>query len=206
MVLPALATSSEISKFHVRRFACGNYFWLAAYDHQTILVRQIHASTKGLAMRFLSRFGVIFSLSAACAQAQTLLPLSVRESARRTARTYPLDSAYAFGADSIVLVFRDSALTPESERTGAWVFGPAATKTEADGCPPEKVLGRRITRAAWTELRRPKRLQMVIIRIRGPRVGDPLESMDEQSVDFYYPKHQLTGPWIGDRSAGRNKK
>ena len=79
------------------------------------------------------------------------------------------------------------------------MFGPPATKAEADGCPPEKVLGRRLARLVWTQLGKPAELQVVIVRVHGPWVGDPLDTADQVTENLYYPRFQLTGPWVGDR-------
>lgn len=129
--------------------------------------------------------------------AQRPLPIAVTRVAVRVAKSYPLDSAVQYGRDSIVLVFRDSTFTSDRLEAGTWMFGPPATKAEADGCPPEKVLGRRIAREVWSALGKPRQLQQVIVRIRGPRVGDEFD-YTEMQWDFYYPRFQLTGQWVGD--------
>lgn len=151
--------------------------------------------------------GVI--LSFACvpllAHAQRPLAHSATRAAARASTPYPLDSAYAFGADSIVLVLRDQTLTQKRQAAGTWMFGPPATKAEADGCPPEKVLGRRIARATWAALDKPKGLKFIMVRVRGPWDGDPLLSRTQLVEDFYYSYEQLAGPWIGDSSGGTAK-
>ena len=61
-----------------------------------------------------------------------------------------------------------------------------------------EALGRRNVRAALTELGRPLGLQLVIVRVHGPKVGDPIDSVEEITMALGYPRFQLTGPWIGD--------
>lgn len=129
--------------------------------------------------------------------AQRPLPVAIARIAARAAKPYPMDSAVQYGLDSIVLVFRDSTLTEEREAAGTWMFGPPVTKAEADGCPPEKVLGRRIAREVWAALGKPPTFGVAIVRIRGPRVDNGDEST-ELEWNFYYPRFQLTGRWVGD--------
>ncbi len=132
------------------------------------------------------------------ASSQVPLTSPLRATVQRTAGAYPLTSAIAFGRDSIVLAFADSSLTDRARRTGTWMFGPPTTKAEADGCPPEKVLGRRIARELWRTLGKPSTLKLVIVRIDGPWIEDSTGSQTKESSALYYPRFQLTGPWVGD--------
>src|SRR5438128_751622 len=102
---------------------------------------------------------------AATTKAQSVLPASTKAAAQRVAGPYPLSSAHRFGRDSIVLVFRDSKLTADALHANTWMFGPPTTKAEEDGCPREKVLGRRIARAVWTELGRPTLRERIVVRV-----------------------------------------
>lgn len=141
---------------------------------------------------------------AAPVAAQSSAPPAIRAAAQRAAGSYPLDTAYLFGRDSLVLVFRDSSLTPSASRGGTWMFGPPTTKAEDDGCPPQKVLGRRIARAAWTTMGRPRQLRHVEVRVHGPETPDPTDENATLSTSWslYYPRFQLDGPWVGDQPAG----
>jgi hypothetical protein len=143
--------------------------------------------------------GVALTCGSASVEAQQPVARNVRAQLQRAAGPYPLDSAYALGRDTVVLVLRDSTLTTAASEAGSWMFGPPTTEAEEDGCPPEKVLGRRLARIVWTELGKPADLQLVIVRVRGPMTGRPLESMRKLTVDLFYPRLQLTGPWVGDR-------
>lgn len=131
-------------------------------------------------------------------KAQRPLSSPIVRVAERVARPYPMDSTVQYGRDSILLVFLDSTLTAERSEAGTWMFGPPATKAEADGCPPEKVLGRRIAREVWAALGKPRDLGQVIVRVRGPRVGEESDYTQTEWI-FYYPLFQLTGPWVGDK-------
>ncbi len=164
---------------------------------KSALNRQLFQSSSMIRLLF---FAALMLLPA-CMPAQSPLPATIGRVALRAARSYPMDSAVHYGRDSIVLVFRDSSLTPERRDAGTWMFGPPATKAEADGCPPEKVLGRRIARAVWSAMGKPTQLQQVVVRIRGPRVGDAFD-YTEIASDLYYPRMQLAGRWVGD-SIGR---
>ena len=117
------------------------------------------------------------------------LRVPVQEKAGR----YPLGGFAFFGRDSIILVFVDSNYTGASRLAGTWMFGPAVTPVEADGCPPEKVIGRQIARVLFRALGRPGALKTVIVAVHGTR------GLDRWSVSkmYFYPE-QLTGKWAGD--------
>ncbi|MHB1095294.1 MAG: hypothetical protein ACYC3F_03900 [Gemmatimonadaceae bacterium] len=149
--------------------------------------------------RTLLTFSVALNFVGVTGEAQKPIAHIVHVQLQRAVGSYPLDSSYALGRNTVVLVLRDSTLTAAASDAGTWMFGPPTTKAEEDGCPPEKVLGRRLARIVWTELGRPADLQLVIVRVRGPRSGNPLERMSQLTVDLFYPRFQLTGPWVGDR-------
>ena len=71
------------------------------------------------------------------------------------AANYPFAGFRMLGRDSVLLVFEDSTLTVAGLRAHTWMFGPPVTTAEADSCPPEKVLGRKIARAFWNAAGRP---------------------------------------------------
>ena len=142
--------------------------------------------------------------SAASAAAQTPLafgPLEPPAALSATLRTtvvekasqYPFAGFRLFGRDSVLLVFDDSTLTGRALETGTWMFGPPVTTAEADSCPPEKVLGRRIARLFWDRSGRPADMQLIMVAVRGTK------GIDRWTVStMYYPRHQLDGPWAGD--------
>ncbi|MFA6165473.1 MAG: hypothetical protein WC700_02580 [Gemmatimonadaceae bacterium] len=150
-------------------------------------------------LKTLCSLGLALTLASATSEAQQPIARNVHAQLQRAAGPYPLDSAYALGRDTVVLVLRDSTLTPATAAAGSWMFGPPPTKAEEDGCPPEKVLGRRLARIVWTELGTPADLQLVIVRVQGPLTGSPLGSMIQVTENLFYPRFQLTGPWVGDR-------
>ena len=124
------------------------------------------------------------------------LPPALRDSIIAKARPYPFLGYRLFGSDSALLVFEDSTLTTAATRASAWMFGPPVTAAEADSCPPEKVLGRRIARVFWRGLGRPAELQTLVVAVRGTK------GIDRWTViTMYYYKPQLVGQWAGDPSS-----
>lgn len=116
---------------------------------------------------------------------------------QRVAADYRVDSAYF--VDSIAyVVFQDSTLTTAASDSGTWMFGPKTTVAENDGCPPKKVLGRKIARALWTSLGKPEWLEEVRVVVIGPLVDTSIDEKDQATWTFNYPRFQLTGPWVGD--------
>lgn len=74
-----------------------------------------------------------------------------------------------------------------------WMFGPAVTAAEADSCPPEKVLGRKIARVLFRFLDRPAAMQQIVVAVHGTN------GKDRWTVeDMYYYREQLEGRWAGD--------
>ncbi len=149
-------------------------------------------------LKTLSSVGLALTLASTAVEAQQQVARNVHAQVQRAAGPYPLDSAYALGRDTVVLVLRDSTLTTAASEADTWMFGQPTTEAEEDGCPPEKVLGRRLARIVWSELGKPADLQLVIVRVQGPMTGT-IESMRKVTVDLFYPRFQLTGPWVGDR-------
>ena len=149
-------------------------------------------------LKTLSSVGLALTLASTTVEAQQQVARNVHAQVQRAAGPYPLDSAYALGRDTVVLVLRDSTLTTAASEADTWMFGQPTTEAEEDGCPPEKVLGRRLARIVWSELGKPADLQLVIVRVQGPMTGT-IESMRKVTVDLFYPRFQLTGPWVGDR-------
>lgn len=107
---------------------------------------------------------------------------------------YPFVGFQLFGRDSALLVFEDSTLTAAASGANTWMFGPPVTTAEADGCPPEKVLGRRIARVFWAGWGRPTQAQHVMVAVRGTVGRDKWTA-----VTMYCLPSQLDGPWAGDR-------
>jgi hypothetical protein len=118
---------------------------------------------------------------------------ALRDSLQAKAGRYPFVGFLMFGRDSALLVFEDSAYHADAVREGKWMFGPPVTAAEADSCPPEKVLGRKIARVLWRGLDRPTSLQNVMIAVRGSQGIDKWSS----TRMYFYPS-QLTGRWAGD--------
>lgn len=117
----------------------------------------------------------------------------LRQAVVQKAGKYPLVGFRLFGRDSALLVFDDSALTADALGAKKWTFGPPVTAEEADGCPPEKVLGRKIARVFWRGWGRPPETQYVMVAVRGTR------GRDRWTVNtMYYLHGQLEGPWAGD--------
>jgi len=74
------------------------------------------------------------------------------------------------------------------------MFVPPVTAEEAGGCPPQKVLGRRIARELWRRRGQAIALDQVIVRVHGSTGLDRLSH-----EDMYYGRADLEGPWVGDR-------
>ena len=115
------------------------------------------------------------------------------DSIRAIARTYPFVGFKLFGSDSALLVFEDSMLTAVALDAGKWMFGPPPQAAELDGCPAQKVLGRKIARAFWRSSGRPASLQNVMVQVRGTTGIDKWTS-----TTMYYHRPDLVGQWAGD--------
>ena len=73
------------------------------------------------------------------------------------------------------------------------MFGPPVTDAEADGCPPEKVLGRKIARVLWRGLGRPSELKYIMVTVRGTT------GVDRWTTNtMYFHRSQLEDVWAGD--------
>src|SRR5439155_16778546 len=96
-------------------------------------------------------------------------------------------------SDSALLVFDDSTLTADNLHAERWMFGPPVTAAEADSCPPEKVLGRKIARVFWRASGRPKQMQKVIVAVKGTT---GIDRWTAESMYFY--RSQLANVWAGD--------
>jgi hypothetical protein len=127
-------------------------------------------------------------------QPPSALGVAQRDAVVEMAGGYRLIGFQLFGRDSALLVFDDSTLTDAALRANTWMFGPPVTTAEADGCPPEKVLGRRIARVFWAGWGRPAETQHVMVAVRGTIGRDRWTA-----VTMYYLPSQLDGPWAGDR-------
>jgi hypothetical protein len=114
------------------------------------------------------------------------------DSLRAKAGQYPF-AGYRFIGDSALLVFEDSTMTAAAVTSHTWMFGPPTTKAEEDGCPPEKVLGRRLARIFWRGAAKDSGVKIVMVAVHGTKGGDrwTAETM------FYYPS-QLEGAWAGE--------
>jgi hypothetical protein len=121
----------------------------------------------------------------------TLAPALV-DSLRAKAGHYPL-VGYRFTGDSALLVFQDSTLTGAALTSNTWMFGPPTTKAEEDGCPPEKVLGRRLARIFWRGAAKDSGAKIVMVAVHGTKGPDRWSS----ETMFYYPS-QLEGAWVGE--------
>jgi len=74
-----------------------------------------------------------------------------------------------------------------------WMFGPPTTAAEADSCPPEKVLGRKLARLLWRGLNKPRELHYIIVAVHGTKDRDRFTV-----YTMYYQRGQLEAPWVGD--------
>src|SRR3954471_7775914 len=89
------------------------------------------------------------ALVSARVDAQAAVTPAARAEMQAIAKRYPLLEVRLGSGKSAEIVFEDSSLTPDRSARGLWTFGPPVTAAEADGCPPDKVLGRRVARAFW---------------------------------------------------------
>jgi hypothetical protein len=125
----------------------------------------------------------------------TLAP-EVRAAVEQKAASYPFEGYRLFAKDSILLVFVDSSLTAIGLSSHTWMFGPPVTAAEADSCPPEKVLARKIARTFWRSQGRPANLQYMIVAVRGTTGPDRWTA-----TAMYFQKSQLAQAWAGDPGA-----
>lgn len=126
-------------------------------------------------------------------QPASTMDAKLRAAVQKQAGVYPLEGFAFFDRDSVMLVFIDSSYTGAAVKAGKWMFGPPATAAELDGCPGDKVLGRKIARALFRAMGRPAALQQVVVTVRGA-VG-----IDRWSAsDLHYDRERLTAKWEGD--------
>jgi hypothetical protein len=126
-------------------------------------------------------------------RAPASLAAQVRAAIEQRAGSYQFEGYRTFAKDSALLVFVDSTLTATALSSRTWMFGPPVTTAEADGCPAEKVLARKIARTFWRSWGRPAKVQYVIVAVRG--TAGP----DRWTATFmYFQKSQLAQAWAGD--------
>ena len=136
---------------------------------------------------------VLIGGSTAAAQG-TESPDSLRVRLQRIAGAYPIRAVEFFARDSARVVVEDSARTVDAVQAGTWMFGPPVTAAEADSCPPQKVLGRRIARELWRQQGRTLGLEEIVVRVHGSSGRDRLSY-----VDMAYGRAELDGQWAGDQ-------
>ena len=125
--------------------------------------------------------------------AQAVVSPQLTAQLQAKAGRYPLRQVKIFARDSALLVFEDSAYTSAAAHNGTWMFGPKVTPEEADRCPAERVLGRKIARVFWRGVGKDLGVQQVVVRVHGST------SLDRWSFsDMYYYRDQLEGRWAGD--------
>jgi hypothetical protein len=128
------------------------------------------------------------------AQSAVGAPHSLTPRLQAVAGSYPVHDVEFFGRDSVRIDVEDSSRTVSAVRAHAWMFGPPVTAAEAAGCPPQKVLGRRIARELWRSQVHTIALELVIVRVHGTSGLDRLSY-----EDMYYRPADLDAPWAGDQ-------
>src|ERR671934_182481 len=129
-------------------------------------------------------------------ESPSMLAVALRDSVIRKGAPYPFRGFRTFGRDSALLVFEDSTMRAEDLHAHTWMFGPPVTAAEADSCPPEKVLGRKIARVFWRGLGKPTQMQYIMIAVVGTK------GIDRWTTDImYFHRPQLDGRWAGDPGA-----
>ena len=158
--------------------------------------RGVHLEMKA-AMRPRHLFGaacvLLLTTPRVRSEAQGLVTPALSGALQQKAGRYLLKNVAILAHDSAFLVFQDSALTADGLRAHTWMFGPKVSEAEADGCPPEKVLGRKIARLFWRRLGKGQGMQLVVVRVEGTKGIDKLTR-----YDMYYFPAQLQGRWAGD--------
>ena len=127
----------------------------------------------------------------------TLAP-QVRAAIELKAGSYQFEGYRLFAKDSALLVFVDSSLTATGLRAHTWIFGPPVAAAEADSCPPEKVLARKLARTFWRRQGRPAELQYMIVAVRGTTGPDRWTA-----TSMYFQNFQLAQAWAGDPAPSR---
>ncbi|MEP7001298.1 MAG: hypothetical protein ABI969_12515 [bacterium] len=121
------------------------------------------------------------------------LTAHVRAAIEQKAGSYQFEGYRVFAKDSALLVFVDSSLTAAALDSNTWMFGPLVSVAEADSCPPEKVLARKIARIFWRSRGRPAKLQYMIVAVRGTTGRDRWTAKS-----MYFQNFQLSRAWAGD--------
>lgn len=145
------------------------------------------------------------ALLAARAHAQAAITPAARAELQAVAGRYPLLEVRVDHGKSAEIIFEDSSLTPDRHARGTWMFGPPVTAAEAAGCPPEKVLGRRIARAFWRSTGRATRIDTITVIVQSvyARAIGPSSLM---RVGMIYTRAELEGPWAGDTLSLRSSR
>jgi hypothetical protein len=125
--------------------------------------------------------------------APSSLAPEVRAAIEQKAGPYQFEGLRLFAKDSALLVFVDSGLTFTGLSSHTWMFGPSVSVAEADSCPPEKVLARKIARIFWRSWGRPAEVQYMIVAVRGTKGPDRWTA-----TTMYFQKFQLEQAWAGD--------
>lgn len=141
------------------------------------------------------------SCSSAVAAQAAIATTALRAHLQSVAGRYPIQDIEFFDRDSARIIVEDPSRTAKAVMEGRWMFGPPVTTEEADGCPPQKVLGRRIARELWRRQGKVSGLEQIIVRVRGTSGIDRLSY-----ADLYYGRPELDGPWIGDRPAPSQRR
>lgn len=85
------------------------------------------------------------------------------------------------------------------------MFGPPVTAAEAAGCPPEKVLGRRIARAFWRTTGRATGIDTVTVIVQSVYVT-AIGPSSLMRVGMIYTRSELEGAWAGDTLRTRSSR
>lgn len=132
------------------------------------------------------------ALLPAAARAQAAVPPALPAELQAVAGPYPVVGVTIVPGAAARVVVEDSSIAAVTVDGPRWMLGPPVTAAEADGCPPEKVLGRRIARALWRGAARQAGADAVVVEVRGTGAAR------FQAVHMYYYRPQLERSWAGD--------
>ncbi|HSB55708.1 MAG TPA: hypothetical protein VLD58_15210 [Gemmatimonadales bacterium] len=141
------------------------------------------------------RLAVATALITGPLQAQRPVQPGVVRELQALAGAYPLLAATEYPPDSAVLIFEDSSLAPDHQRPGQWMFGPPVTEEEAAGCPPPKVLGRKLARLLYRRTGKAAPLKTIVVEVKAPA------PFGQNRARMYYYLQELQEPWAGDRDS-----